>query len=320
MLRFFNPMLNNLLPFSSFEEAAQEVLVCLSKRIGFSLWLMTRVEGDDWIVLAAQDNGYGVTRGQVFNWSDSFCYHMAKGEGPRVAPRSAEVEVYAKAPIASQLVINAYVGVPICRADGTLFGTLCAIDPQPQSDTLGEELAIVEVMARIFATLLDGELRLQEEARVLERIKAEALIDELTGLYNRRGWNQLVEAEEQRCRRFGHSAGAVIVDLDDLKRVNDLEGHAAGDELLRAAAQALKEVARAADVVARLGGDEFGILAVEMAPPGIEDLVARIESALRDREINASAGWAVRDPRYGIGHAIEEADSRMYHFKKTKKD
>jgi GGDEF domain-containing protein len=79
-------------------------------------------------------------------------------------------------------------------------------------------------------------------------------------------------------------------------------------------------VARATDVVARLGGDEFGILGVEMASPGTEDLVARIEAALRDREIKASTGWAVRDPRHGIGRALEEADSRMYHFKKTKKD
>ena len=100
-------------------------------------------------------------------------------------------------------------------------------------------------MARILATMLESEMKSQEDARLLDRTRAEALVDELTGLYNRRGWNQLLAAEEARCIRYGHPAGVVILDLDDLKlAMNDQEGHAAGDDLLRAAAQALRESTR----------------------------------------------------------------------------
>jgi hypothetical protein len=71
---------------SDFQTAAAAVLAFMRDRIGFGLWMVTRVDGDDWIVLAAEDHGYGVTAGNLFRWSDSFCSRMVIGSGPRVAP------------------------------------------------------------------------------------------------------------------------------------------------------------------------------------------------------------------------------------------
>ena len=93
---------NFISSFPNFETAVQTVLEFLHQRIGFQLWMFTRVEEQDWIVLKACDQGYGVNSGDVFKWSDSFCSRMVKGLGPNIAPCSQNItEEYGqrKAPI-----------------------------------------------------------------------------------------------------------------------------------------------------------------------------------------------------------------------------
>lgn len=303
-------------PFVDFEEACQKVLEYLEERLGFGLWMVTRTSGDDWIVLSAQDSHYGVSPGDVFRWSDSFCYHMVQDAGPRVAPRSADVPRYAEAPIGRQVPIGAYVGVPLVRAEGTLFGTLCAIDPAPQSEAIAEMLPEVELLARLLSTVLEADLAATDARRRLERAESEANQDVLTGVLNRRGWQLRAEAEEERCRRYGHPLGVIVVDLDDLKEVNDRDGHSAGDRLLRTAAERLVATCRINDVVARLGGDEFGVMAVESGPLDTERLVRRIEKDLGEAGVRASVGWATRRPEGGLIEALAEADQRMYDRKR----
>ena len=135
-------------------EVSSAVLRYLYNRVGFSLWMVTQAESDDWIILHALDRFYGMKAGSVYRWSDSFCSRMVSGEGPRLAPASDEVEAYRTAPIGKQLSIGAYVGVPIEREDGSLFGTLCAIDPSPQPEASPEELETVELVARLLGRVL----------------------------------------------------------------------------------------------------------------------------------------------------------------------
>lgn len=71
----------------NFESAGQAVLAYLHQRLGFKLWMLTRTEGDDWIVLHTEDHGYGVQAGQVFRWSESFCSRMVQGQGKAWTPR-----------------------------------------------------------------------------------------------------------------------------------------------------------------------------------------------------------------------------------------
>ena len=92
--------------FANFQEAVQAVLESLHERLGFQLWMFTRVEGNDWIVLEAVDHGYGVTSGNVFHWSDSFCSRMVQGMGSRVAPNSRQIQAYLEAPIGQQVDIS----------------------------------------------------------------------------------------------------------------------------------------------------------------------------------------------------------------------
>ena len=304
--------------FQDFEAAGQAVLAFLHQRLGFGLWMVTRTEGDDWIVLQSEDHGYGVKPGTVFRWADSFCSEMVKGNGPRIAPNSDTVPVYAAAPIGRQVAIKAYIGMPLLNKEGKLFGTLCAIDPLPQPEAIAKDQALIELLATLLSTLLQTELKVAHEKRRSERLELDAETDALTQLYNRRAWDRLLSIEEERCRRYGHPAIVLSIDLDKLKEVNDTHGHTAGDSLITLAGKALRQAAREIDIVARLGGDEFGMIGVECDPAGAEALVARTRKALADANVQASVGFAIRTPSSGLQGAWENADKMMYNEKKSR--
>lgn len=308
----------NDLVFKDFEAAGQRVLAFLHQRFGFGLWMIARTEGEDWIVLQSEDHGYGVKPGTVFRWADSFCSEMVKGNGPRIAPNSDSVPAYAAAPIGRQVAIKAYVGVPLVDAGGKLFGTLCAIDPSPQSEDIVKEQGLIELLASLLSTLLQTELKAAREMQRSERLELETETDSLTQLYNRRAWDRLLSTEEDRCRRYGHSAIVLSIDLDKLKWINDTHGHAAGDALIVRAADALRKAVRKVDIVARLGGDEFSVIGVECDNNGAEALLSHIRMALADAKVKASVGLAPRIPSHGLKGAWEEADRLMYVEKRTR--
>lgn len=306
------------MPLNDFESAGRAVLAFLHARLGMGLWMITRVEGEDWIVLQAEDHHYGVSAGKVLRWEDSFCAAMVRGEGPRVARDADAVPAYAAAPIRRDLSIRAYVGVPLQHADGRLFGTLCAIDPQPGSPLLEEQQALVELLAKLLGTILHADLAAVEQARQLEHLALEAQTDALTALPNRRAWDACLLREEERCRRYGTPAALIAIDLNDLKRTNDTEGHAAGDALIVRAAEALRSVVREPDLVARLGGDEYGVVAVNCNADGAQSLQHRIRAAFAAHGVKASLGSALRHPAGGLAAAWEQADLRMYEEKKIR--
>lgn len=306
------------LALDDFESAARAILRYLHERLGFGLWMVTRTQGDDFIVLQSEDHGYAVTPGKVFNWVDTFCFNMVRGNGPRIAPVSDQVPAYAAASVGQMLPIKAYIGVPLTNADGSLFGTLCAIDPVPHTDEILQDQAQIELLASLLSAILRAELKTAQEIRRSERLELEALADPLTRLSNRRAWDQLLAREEDRCRRYGHPAAVFSIDLDELKQVNDRNGHPAGDRMIEATADALREAVREIDIVARLGGDEFGIIAVECDKAGADALLVRAREALARKGIPASLGMSMRNPELGLEPAWKEADRLMYKEKHGK--
>jgi diguanylate cyclase (GGDEF)-like protein len=304
---------------NDFASASQACMAFLRERLGFRLWMVTRTEGDDWIVLSADDRGYDVSAGQVFRWSDSFCSRMVRGEGPNIAPDAHQVAAYEASPIARKLEIGAYIGLPLRRADGSLFGTLCAIDPEPQPRELVQEQPLLELMADLLGSLLSAELAAAEAVRRAERAEAEATRDQLTGLYNRRGWCMLLNREEDRCRRYGHPACVVSIDLDELKLINDTQGHGAGDALLARAGHALASLARNSDVVARLGGDEFAVLLVECDHYDAQAMLQRMQEHLAQANVKASIGMAMRKPGDDLNETFALADTEMYAVKRSRR-
>jgi diguanylate cyclase (GGDEF)-like protein/PAS domain S-box-containing protein len=149
--------------------------------------------------------------------------------------------------------------------------------------------------------------------------------DFLTGLYNRRRFQQELAHESDRVLRYGANGAVLMIDLDNFKDVNDAFGHKAGDDLLKGVAGALKHRIRQTDVVARVGGDEFAMLLPEadadqaqIVANGIVKTLGRQVAVLGERSIHvtASVGVALFD-----GHAAEEvlefADVAMYEAKQA---
>ena len=168
---------------------------------------------------------------------------------------------------------------------------------------------------------------------ITERKRAEAaleslsLIDELTGLYNRRGFLAVTDQHVAAIRRDNKIPIMLYADLDGLKQINDSYGHHEGDRALAAAAQILKETFRSSDILARLGGDEFVALAAIEEDEGAESLTDRLQeqfaasNGLRSRPYSLSVSVGVahfEDDRYSIEDLMAQADHAMYEEKRRK--
>ncbi|MEL1264226.1 diguanylate cyclase [Pseudoxanthomonas putridarboris] len=158
--------------------------------------------------------------------------------------------------------------------------------------------------------------RLQRKRRDLER---QSWHDGLSGLFNRSHWETVVRGEFARCRRTGQSATLVMVDLDHFKKINDLYGHAAGDQAIRNFAVLLRNHLRVFDVPARYGGEEFGILLPHTTPAEALDVVDRLRARLHaaplleQHPITASFGIAtLTDDLESHVHWIRVADQMLY--------
>ena len=178
-------------------------------------------------------------------------------------------------------------------------------------------LSLSEWVARLLARI-EVE-RTGDFAQREHKAKEEGMTDMLTTLLNRRGWDLAVKQSEERCAREGLNACVVVIDLDGLKRINDTEGHASGDEFIRRAGSALKLAARREDVLARLGGDEFACLTLGCAPEHAGVVLKRISQSLQKGGVPASLGYAMRDLAGSIGAAFQEADHAMYAHKRARK-
>jgi diguanylate cyclase (GGDEF)-like protein len=309
----------HLLPVRRFDQACDLVVDYLTSIAPMGVWAVTRVHQEEQIVLATKGDAYPVGRGVVLPYRASFCRSMVTGVAPRVAPDVSAVPEYAAAAAATEFPISAYVGTPIVGPDGELFGTVCGYDPEQQSASLAELLPLLDLLSSLLAAVLAGDLHATDSVRELEQARREADTDPLTGLLNRRGWDRFLRLEEERFQRFGDPACVVIIDLDQLKVVNDTLGHDAGDRYIRRAAEVLAEVFRADDVLARLGGDEFGIVVVGATREEGLSLVGRAERAMEAAGVSGSFGLAPYTVVSGFPGAWQLADSAMYERKRLRR-
>jgi len=129
-----------------------------------------------------------------------------------------------------------------------------------------------------------------ENARLHGRLKQEVVTDGLTDLPNRRGFEQALEIEVRRAERLNQSLGLIVADLDGFKSVNDRHGHLAGDDVLRAFADVLRETVREIDVAARYGGEEFAVLLSSTDLEGAERVAERLRARMEHRAVPGHAG------------------------------
>jgi diguanylate cyclase (GGDEF)-like protein len=160
---------------------------------------------------------------------------------------------------------------------------------------------------------------------LLQREHDRATRDELTGLLNRRYFLEAGQLEIARAIRHRHPLTVIFLDLDHFKRLNDIQGHHAGDEALKAVAQALQRSARSSDLVARLGGDEFAAMLVEMDHESSSQAVRRLaESANAALSGYLSPSVSVGAARFAfpappLAEMLRVADSLMYRAKQAER-
>lgn len=303
----------------TFDEACDVVLAYLKTTIPMGFWSVTRHSDDVQLYLNVLDTAYGKRAGDFHLWSDSMCQHMLTNDGPQIAPDVEQVPAYASAGVRDYVQIGAYVGLPLLQADGEVFGTLCGLDQSAQTPELVQHGPLLQILAQLLSTILQVELLRTHAEQVAQRSATDAETDVLTGLFNRRGWDRLLAAEEARYRTFGHTGSVVILDLDSLKLVNDRYGHEAGDAHIRQAAQAIRETARSGDIAARLGGDEFGILLAGANSARAQRLVDRLEEQLTRAGTPGSIGHAPYSIVTGFPGAWQSADAAMYEQKRRRR-
>ncbi|MDO8772964.1 MAG: EAL domain-containing protein [Burkholderiaceae bacterium] len=127
-------------------------------------------------------------------------------------------------------------------------------------------------------------------SRTLTELEYYAMHDPLTGLYNRRHFNNILEYEIGRSERHSHEFSLLMLDLDDFKDINDSYGHATGDDALCGVAEILREHIRKGDLAARIGGDEFSVVLMETGRHGATTVAANLGRALRERVFTAPDG------------------------------
>jgi len=172
-----------------------------------------------------------------------------------------------------------------------------------------------------------------ETIRLHEKVRQLSVTDELTRIYNRRYFEKYLEDEITRTKRYKRSCGLLYLDVDHFKQINDRFGHPAGDEVLKALAQFLKEDLRSIDVVARLGGDEFGIILPEIPPQGVLTVAQRLRQkvsgalenvnglAKKGQKITLSIGVATfPEQADSAEELVKQADNSLYRAKTSGRD
>jgi two-component system, cell cycle response regulator len=154
-----------------------------------------------------------------------------------------------------------------------------------------------------------------------ETLEHAALTDALTGMQNRRYFDDALKEYLGEFKRIGKPVGLMVLDLDHFKSVNDTHGHDVGDEVLRRVAQCLKDFTRYHDVAARVGGEEFAVVAPNMDLDGLKKFAERIRKAIAELviesgnvrlKVTSSFGLALWDSRESGEAFYKRADQMLY--------
>lgn len=285
-----------------------ERLTRLAKRIfQVPVVLISLLDRDRQWLLACQGLGIRETPRNV-----SFCGHAIMQEGPFIVNDAAHDERFHDNPLVTgEPYIRFYAGYPVHLPDGEVAGTLCLIHTTPRSFN-DEDIASLKDLAFI----------VEDEFQVIGM----AMTDSLTGIANRRGFYRVGEKRFRTFNKNNIAFSLVFFDLDKFKPINDLWGHAEGDEVLKTFSALLYQHLVPGEVAGRLGGDEFAALISREGDTEsfLNDLRKSVDEYNKNSgkpyNINYSYGELYNDSNLyqSLEEMIKKSDEVMYSRKQRK--
>lgn len=235
---------------------------------------------------------------------------------------------YERFPFLARNDRSAYLGAPVV-VEGELFGMLSFASLSAREDPFTPgEIELLQLMADWVGGEIEREnnkVALQKQRKALleanEKLEKLATHDPLTGAKNRRAFNEKLDEEWSRARRYGTPLSLVMLDVDKFKLFNDSFGHPAGDAVLQRVASVLMAGIRATDFVARYGGEEFVLILTNTDADGAMILANRLRqnienSPWKERQVTASLGIATLAPEHKVGaELLSAADGALYESK-----
>ncbi len=174
----------------------------------------------------------------------------------------------------------------------------------PEVIFTGDEISLLQTLGNQFSAAV-------ERARMYENFEKMAMIDSLTGLYNRRQLFNLGQVEFSRACRYNHSISVIMLDIDLFKKVNDVYGHLIGDQVLQQIANRCRSILRTSDIIGRYGGEEFVILLPETKIQQAQNIANRIRLLVLDKPIITDRGDISVSVSLGLSSMEGDCDSRL---------
>lgn len=209
----------------------------------------------------------------------SFCGHAIGGNETFVVTDASLDERFSDNPlVVDGLKVRFYAGQPIANRDGFNIGTLCVISATPKILT-AEQSSTLEDLGRLVEIVLENRQMSSTQLDLLRQLDIsirDSLIDSLSGLWNRKGFDAIADKEIEHCRLEGAPISFFLLDVDNFKSINDVHGHPVGDLVIKKLSDVLVGNTRSTDSVFRIGGEEFLVV----CPHADQDAARRIGSNL----------------------------------------
>ncbi|OMH33698.1 sensor domain-containing diguanylate cyclase [Motiliproteus sp. MSK22-1] len=258
---------------------------------------------------------------QVINDIRELYVPNAHAFNSHASERTGEQTCWSGFPEIAEEGFVSYLGLPLLWPNGIPFGVLCIMDYRAT-----EYREPYFELINSFRNQIESDLQLLVSEHELNQL---SLTDDLTGIYNRRGFDTLAQYKLSVAKRYGHTFGLMYFDLDNLRSINDQLGYETGDQAIIALANALGSELRDSDIAARIGDDEFAALVFVSQSQDLENIAVRIQKKLnllkqcRDSlpPITTSVGAKCyqADTELDISTMLSEVDRMMFNIKHQKK-
>ncbi|WP_419813382.1 GGDEF domain-containing protein [Bacterioplanoides sp.] len=293
--------------------------------------MMSSLSARDGFIVRYHQNGYEIVASSSENQPETGCFisydknifcKRIVGKCRRLTESNIELhKEWQKDPGVVEDGFDTYIGLPVLNPDRTEFGAIFILDHSAATNNKEHADLIKELKI-----IVEMDLQL---LRKLEHASELSLTDDLTGLYNRRGFKVLAQHHFYIGKRSEKYIAIIVIDIDELKLINDRYGYAVGDEAIISVAKSIKRISRESDIVARIGGDEFLIAIPVLEENDVDVYLRRLREDLLITPLSngvhvcISNGYHVKPfagiTSFDLSQFIQIADKRLYKMKEKKK-